>query len=126
MKEENYNPYETAIKSIVEMCKKYGSFSDDRANNFLDNVRVKCKDAIEYANNYGGEASGKQPDKGPVKDLCKTCSHYWTDFPMPLDHYVDHCDIVDKKGGDMNDAVPYPCLECPFGQYKEKPAGNKQ
>jgi len=126
MKEENYNPYEAAIKSIAEMCKKYGSFSDDRANDFLDNVRVKCNEAIEYANNDGGEASGKQPAKDSGKDLCNTCSHYWTDFPLPLDHYEDHCDIVDEKGCNMKDVVPYPCLECPFGQYKEKPVGNKQ
>lgn len=98
MKEENYNPYEATIKSITEMCKKYGSFSDDRANDFLDNVRVKCKEAIEYANYCCGATSGEQANKDSGEDLCKTCGHHWTDFPMPLDHYVDHCDILDEKG----------------------------
>ena len=31
------------------------------------------------------------------KDLCNTCKHYWTDFPMPLDHYEPHCEIIDKN-----------------------------
>lgn len=43
------NPYEDAISSIKEMCEKYGDFSDERASDFLNNVRVKCKDVIEYA-----------------------------------------------------------------------------
>ena len=53
------------------------------------------------------------------KDLCKTCEHYWTDFPLPLDHYEPHCEIVDSNIGynKMNDAVPYPCLKCPFDCY---------
>lgn len=131
MKEENYNPYKAAIESIAEICEKYGSFSGDtglsRANDFLDNVRVKCKDATEYANKCCGETSGEQSNKDSVKDLCKTCSHYWSDFPLPLDCYVPHCEILDARGVDMtHDVVPYPCLKCPFGQYKEKPAENKQ
>ena len=56
------------------------------------------------------------------KDLCKDCEHYWLDFPLPLDHYEPHCDIVDERIGydKMKDAVPYPCLKCPFDNYSEK------
>lgn len=52
------------------------------------------------------------------KDLCKTCEHYWLDFPLPLDRYIPHCEIVGFK--DMDDAVPYPCLKCPFDCYSKK------
>ena len=56
-------------------------------------------------------------------DLCKTCEHYWLDFPLPLDHYESHCEILDRKSGKLlDDIVPYPCLECPFNSYSE----NKQ
>ena len=52
------------------------------------------------------------------KDLCKTCEHYWVDFPMPLDRYISHCEILDEKygliGTIMDEKVPYPCLKCPF------------
>ena len=58
------------------------------------------------------------------KDLCKTCEHYWLDFPLPLDCYVSHCDILDEKygliGTIMDEKVPYPCLKCPFNCYKKK------
>ncbi len=64
----------------------------------------------------------KQEEKN--KDLCKTCEHNWTDFPMPLDRYVSHCDILDEKygliGTIMDEKVPYPCLKCPFDSYIEK------
>ena len=55
---DNYNPFKAAVEAIMEMCEKYGSFetiSEDsrvRANDFLNNVRVKCKDAFEYDNMF--------------------------------------------------------------------------
>lgn len=53
-------------------------------------------------------------------DICQKCERYWLDFPMPLDLYVSHCEIADSKGLDMDKAVPYPCLECPFKSFKPK------
>lgn len=56
------------------------------------------------------------------KDLCKTCEHYWQDFPMPLEQIISHCEILDRQPGikEMNDVVPYPCIKCPFDSYSEK------
>ena len=53
------------------------------------------------------------------KDLCKTCIHFWTDFPMPLEQVVPHCELVDNWYGyrDMGDIVGYPCIKCPFNCY---------
>ena len=61
-----------------------------------------------------------QEDK--EKDLCHTCEHYWKDFPMPLDRVISHCEVLDKKpfSDDMDDIVPFSCLECPFDSYKKK------
>jgi hypothetical protein len=50
---DNYNPYKATIESISQMCAKYGTFADDRANDFANNIRVKCKDAVEYDKMYG-------------------------------------------------------------------------
>jgi hypothetical protein len=60
-------------------------------------------------------------------DLCKTCEHYWLDFPLPLDYYIPHCNIVDERIGydKMKDAVPYPCLKCPFDNYSKKKYDDK-
>ena len=57
-----------------------------------------------------------------AKDLCKTCSHYWVDFPLPLEQYVGHCEIADVKIGfeKMDEVVPYPCIDCPFNAYQKK------
>ena len=56
------------------------------------------------------------------KDLCKTCEHHWLDFPIPLERYISHCEILDRKLGnkDMDEIVPYPCLKCPFNSYTKK------
>ena len=58
------------------------------------------------------------------KDLCKTCKHYWVDFPTPLDHYEPHCEIIDEKynfsAEKFAELVPFPCLECPFKCYIKK------
>ena len=47
-----YNPYKVTIKSILEMCARYDNTLTCDKQDFLDNVRVKCKDAIEYDNLY--------------------------------------------------------------------------
>lgn len=58
------------------------------------------------------------------QDLCKTCEHYWEDFPMPLDRYIPHCEILDRKVGfidlNLDEVVPYPCVQCPFNCYLRK------
>lgn len=57
------------------------------------------------------------------KDLCKSCKHYWTDFPLPLDRIVPHCEILDEKKGlsaDLDREVPCPCINCPFNCYTKK------
>ena len=57
-----------------------------------------------------------------MKDLCATCQHHWTDFPMSLEEAIPHCDFVDEKHGfvSMDEIVPYPCAKCPFNSYEQK------
>lgn len=56
------------------------------------------------------------------EDLCKSCAHHWTDFPMPLESAVPHCTIVDEEVGfkNMDEVVPYPCTECPFNCFLKR------
>ena len=49
-KEPNYNPYKTTVESIIAMVEKYSNNGDLR--DFYDNVKVKCKDAVEYDNTW--------------------------------------------------------------------------
>lgn len=64
----------------------------------------------------------KMSEEQKTKDLCKTCEYYWEDFPLPLEYVVSHCDKIDEKYGlskNMDNFVPYPCVECPFDSYKK-------
>lgn len=45
---EIYDPFRATVESILEMCEKYAAFEDERGNDFLNNIRVKCKEALEY------------------------------------------------------------------------------
>lgn len=56
-----------------------------------------------------------------VKDLCKSCKHFWLDFPIPTEIYIAHCEVLDKNdGGLLDEVVKYPCIKCPFNAYKAK------
>ena len=57
-----------------------------------------------------------------MKDLCLSCKHHWTDFHLPLEEVIPHCDFVNEKHGfmSMDEIVPYPCTQCPFNSYDQK------
>ena len=57
-----------------------------------------------------------------MKDLCSSCKHHWTDFHLPLEEAIPHCDFVDEKHGFvcMDEIVSYPCTKCPFNSYVQK------
>lgn len=44
--ESDYNPYKATVKSIITMIEKYANNGD--LQDFYDNVKVKCKEAVEY------------------------------------------------------------------------------
>jgi hypothetical protein len=64
------------------------------------------------------------------KDICQTCEHFRWDFPMPLDRYIPHCEVLDKKTNliydtikgskSMDEIAEYPCLKCSFDSYLKK------
>ena len=53
------------------------------------------------------------------QDLCGTCKYCCED-----EHHVAHCEILDNKVGSINrnmdEVVPYPCLQCPFDCYLQR------
>lgn len=42
----DYNPYKATVKSIITMTERYANGNDLR--DFYDNVKVKCKEAVDY------------------------------------------------------------------------------
>ena len=51
-KQCGYNPYKATVESIAEMCKHYDVASHSGLRDFYANVKVKCKEAIEYDKKY--------------------------------------------------------------------------
>jgi hypothetical protein len=54
-----YNPYKATVESIAEMCKSYSTSTD--LHDFYDNVRVKCKDAMEYEKTWNEKQGEQKP-----------------------------------------------------------------
>ena len=56
---EPYNPYKVAVESILKMAEKYEPYCkvdiDSNLPDFLNNVKVKCKDAMEYDKMFSQE-----------------------------------------------------------------------
>lgn len=56
---ETYNPYKATVESIAEMAEKYEPYCwadiDSKLSDFLNNVKVKCKDAMEYDKAFPNE-----------------------------------------------------------------------
>lgn len=72
---EDYNPYKVVIESIAEMCERYSHTMDWK--DFYDNVKVKCKDAIEYDKaNSEKQGEQKQDPCEHCKDKCLNCHNF--------------------------------------------------
>lgn len=72
---DTYNPYKEVVSSIAEMCDKYKSFSDDRANDFVNNVKVKCKEVKEYDSIY--PQNTWKPSDAQMQALKEACDKSW-------------------------------------------------
>lgn len=91
---KDYNPYRVIIESIAEMCERYSHTKDWK--DFYDNVKVKCKDAIEYDNKANHEKRGKQKSiikmKTPEESLGIDSDTY--------NEIVDACIYDEQKSAD--------------------------
>ena len=67
---QDYNPYKATIESIAAMVEKY---ANGDLKDFYDNIKVKCKDAIEYDNTW----NEKQCEQKETScDRCKKAQPY--------------------------------------------------
>ena len=72
LKNYAYNPYKFTIESILDMCKCYSESGD--LLDFFNNVKVKCKDAIEYDKTW----LEKQGEPNPYSGVSfKYNDHTW-------------------------------------------------
>lgn len=66
----DYNPYKATIESIADMVERYANNGD--LKDFYDNIKVKCKDAIEY---------GKTRIEKQVNSTSEAIKEERVDFP---------------------------------------------
>ena len=72
---EPYNPYKVAVESILKMAEKYEPYCkfniDSNLSDFLNEVKVKCKDAMEYDKMFPFPLEEFIPKKQYDEDLDK-------------------------------------------------------
>lgn len=86
---DNYNPYRETVKSISDMIERYSDANSD-LQDFYDNVKVKCKEAVEYDKKWC-----KKQEEQKTLDEFKIMSNKW----YVCTHYIssDDADIWFKK-----------------------------
>jgi len=69
-----YNPYKETVESISTMVDRY-SRADSDLQDFYDNVKVKCKDAIEYYNTFIEKQDGVKKKHNEIYETIKEKSY---------------------------------------------------
>lgn len=64
----DYNPYKATIESIAAMVEKY---ANGDLRDFYDNIKVKCKDAMEYDNTWNKKQGEQKPYIGDADTMRK-------------------------------------------------------
>ena len=128
-----YNPYKTTVESVAEMCKKYSASTD--LHDFYDNVKVKCKDALEYDKTWlekQGEQkptdkiepkfkvkyAGSEYNVLEVKDSAGITFYGIEDEPNHIDYVkAENCEIISGYAIKENGS-PYPTKTAVFSEQK--------
>lgn len=58
--DSDYDPYKEVVKSIADMVERYSAFGSDLVD-FYDNVKVKCREAVEYEKKWNKEQEEQKP-----------------------------------------------------------------
>ena len=58
--EDNYDPYKATVESIADMVEKYSELQSlEELKHFYNNVKVKCREAVEYDNTWCKQSKSK-------------------------------------------------------------------
>lgn len=92
---QDYNPYKATIESIAAMVEKY---ANGDLKDFYDNIKVKCKDAMEYNNTW----NKKQDEQNPA----------WSEededaIGMAIKALEDLCDVDDHTASFVGHNLPF-------------------
>lgn len=63
---DNYDPYKEVVKSISDMVERYAELQSlEDLKDFYDNVKVKCKEAVEYDKKWCKKQEEQKSDDAP-------------------------------------------------------------
>lgn len=62
---DDYNPYKIAIEVLTNMVKLYSSADSDELKDFYNEVKAKCREAVEYDNTWNKKQDEKPADNKP-------------------------------------------------------------
>lgn len=103
--DSDYDPYKATVESIADMVERYASAGSD-LQDFYDNVKVQCKDAVEYERIWCKKQGEQKPSDNLeiIPDKWYTCIESWNTIDMKIgdwfeeDHYYLGSDILKYKG----------------------------
>ena len=59
----NYDPYKSTVESLADMVERYSKLQTlEELKHFYNNVKVKCREAIEYDNTWNKKQDEKPAD----------------------------------------------------------------
>lgn len=64
---QDYDPYKATVKSITAMTERYANGNDLR--DFYDNVKVKCKEAVDYDKTWLEKTSKQESTDEPEQEF---------------------------------------------------------
>lgn len=98
---DDYNPYKIAIEVLANMVKLYASADSDELKDFYNEVKAKCKEAVEYDNIWN-----KKQDEKPANNKPKFQKGDWITQEIAgagVFKITEICkswyEVIDSKGG---------------------------
>jgi len=99
--DSNYDPYKATVESIADMVEKYSELQTlEELKHFYNNVKVKCKEAIEYDKKWCKKQDEKPTNNKPkfkVGDVMRTLEEAKADIieglpvVVSIDNVNYHC-----------------------------------
>ncbi len=101
---DDYNPYKIAIEVLANMVKLYSSADSDELKDFYNEVKAKCREAVEYDNIWN-----KKQDEKPA-DIFKIKPDKWY-VCIEMCHSIDVIDFAEGHYYLGSDILKYGLLE---------------
>ena len=102
--EEYYNPYKIAVEVLANMVKLYSSADNDELKDFYNEVKAKCREAVEYDNIWN-----KKQNEKPADELKIMPNKWYTCIEMC--HSIDVIDFAEGHYYLGSDILKYGLLE---------------